>query len=134
MRLGQEISVMHISNRHIAARSARNKGKKTVVIKGKSIPTMTPFIAEVWARFSEAAMSAYGGTMEQVNQAVARACAGMDTGAKLYGEEERRIRHEQTTPANIRKFRAAAAGRGARLGLAPRPAPEYERVPAYERF
>lgn len=127
MRLGQEISVMQIGARQLAARSAKNKGKKTTVIKGKSIPTMTPFIAEVWARFAESASSAYGGTMEDVNRAVARGVAGLDTGASLYKEEVRRIRHEQITPANIRKFREEAAKRGRTLGLEARP-------PAYERY
>lgn len=128
MRLGQDISIMQISPRHLAARSTRNKNKKTTVIKGKSIPTMTPFIAEVWARFSEAASSAYGGTMEQVNMAVANGVSGLDTGATLYRQDERRIRHEKTTPANIRKFREAAAVKGGIIGLSPR-RPQYE-----ERF
>lgn len=120
MRLGQDISIMQISPRHIAARSAGNRNKKTTVIKGKSIPTMTPFMAQVWAAFASAASSAYGGTMEDVNRAVQQGVAGLDTGAKLFHRDESRIRHEQTTPANIQKFREAAGRRASRLGFAPR--------------
>jgi len=120
MRLGQEISIMQISNRHLAARSPEHRNRKTTVIKGKSIPTMTPFIAQVWAAFAQAASSAYGGTMEDVNRAVKRGVKGLDTGAKMYRQEEAQMRHNIDTPRNIAIFQAAAQGRAGRLGFASR--------------
>lgn len=111
MNFGDQLSIMHIGARQIAARSAAHKNKPVVILKKKSIPSMTPYIAAVWAAFAEAASSAYGGTMEEVNNAVARNVSGLDTGARHAHEERRNFRHTVRTPANIQRFREVA-GRG----------------------
>ncbi len=111
MQLGDEISIMHIGSRQIAARSAAHKNRRNVVMKKKSIPSMTPYIAAVWAAFGEAAQSAFGGTMEEVNNAVARNVTGLNTGARQAQEEKRNFKHTVRTPANIQHFREVA-GRG----------------------
>lgn len=111
MQIGDEISIMHIGSRQIAARSAAHKNRRNVVMKKKSIPSMTPYIAAVWAAFAEAASSAYGGTMEEVNNAVARNVTGLSTGARQAQDEKRNFKHTVRTPANIQHFREVA-GRG----------------------
>ncbi len=111
MNFGDEISIMHIGARQIAARSARNKNKATVIMKKKSVPSETSYIAAVWAAFAEAASSAFGGTMEEVNNAIARNVSGLNTGARQAQEEKRQFKHNQRTPNNIQHFREVA-GRG----------------------
>lgn len=111
MNFGDQLSLMHIGARQIAARSPRNKNKATIIMKKKSLPSETPYIAAVWAAFAQAASSAYGGTMEEVNNAVARNVTGLNTGARQVQEEERNFRHTQKTPANIQHFQEVA-GRG----------------------
>lgn len=110
MQIGQEISIMRIGQRQLNARSAANRNKPVTRIKAKSIPSMTPYIAEVWATFGRAASSAYGKSMEEVNMAVAAAMSGMNTGASAAHQRRREFRHNTVTPANIRRFEEAARG------------------------
>lgn len=116
MQIGQEISIMRIGRRQLNARSAANKNKSTTRIKAKSIPSMTPYIATVWAAFGRAANNAFGKSMEEVNMSVAQALSGLDTGARAAHERKREFRHNVVTPANIRKFEEAASRSGGKIG------------------
>lgn len=116
--LGEEMSLMRIGKRQLAARvTMKAKQKPTVVIKKKSIPTETPFIAEVWAKFGRAAHSAFGKSMEEVNMAVAQAVSGTKTGAEHYQNQKRIHKHDVITPNNLARFERIAARSGEYTGM-----------------
>lgn len=133
VQLGQPVVVAHIGQRQINARTpqiGRTKkqpvsARPTTVIKAKGTPTETPFIAEVWAAFAEAAHSAKGGTMEDVNNAVRNSrLTGLDTGAEMYHKEERE-RASQLVPQKIARWRQIASRKGMRMGFGSVYQPEF---------
>lgn len=70
------ISFMRIGKRQLRQRGPRKRNKPFFVLKTTSIPSETPYILEQWYKFGKAAISARGGTMEDVIAAVRRGATG----------------------------------------------------------
>ena len=113
--LGNEVSIMHIGRRQLKLRGPRKANKRLVVFKRKSVPSETKYSLQARICLSEAAMSARGGTLEDVVGAVINRCSGKKYKPESVIRAEKEAKYRQHE-ANLARMKEKLSGVGASVG------------------
>lgn len=91
---GQPVTAMQIGTRQLRLRGAGKVGKPTMILKSVGKQTLTEYVITQQLKFGRAAISARGGTMEDVVRTVERGAKGAVKPESVW-RDERRAQHER---------------------------------------
>ena len=111
---GQSVTAMQIGARQLRLRGAAKAGKPTMILKSVGKQSLTPYVVAQQLKLGRAAISARGGTMEQVVAAVTRGAAGA-TKPESVRTDEKKLQYDRADAHMAALERLAGRGVGVSL-------------------